>query len=355
MKKSTTYRESFRRHRLLLSLPIIIAMVIGGYMAFSAPKAYMSSTNLWVDSPGSTGSTLDNLDPGATPPSQQEQSLLSELLATRDFDLAVGHQSLLGQYLATHGAGSLNTKIVNALTGAIVSGVPGPQVLSISYSGPTPEISQSVLKSVVAVLESQTAKLSQAHSNSAQIYDKSQIAAAQHSLTAARAEENAYLSQHPGAGPRDPNLTALSSAVTAAAGQLATARAGLSGASGGSAGGVSTLTVLDPATLPSVPTTGKKKDVEGVLGGLIAGCVISFLGVVALTRRESDPWEDELDETRPELPHGRPPAGQIPSSVGHTSANDLENLVFADSPGAQYFSPERGFDGDADSRETDWS
>jgi uncharacterized protein involved in exopolysaccharide biosynthesis len=43
------------------------------------------------------------------------------------------------------------------------------------------------------------------------------------------------------------------------------------------------IQVLDSPTAPTGPVTGKKKDLMAIIGGLFAGILISFLGVVALT------------------------------------------------------------------------
>ena len=43
------------------------------------------------------------------------------------------------------------------------------------------------------------------------------------------------------------------------------------------------IQLLDAPTAPAGPVTGKKKDLLAIVGGLFAGILISFLGVVALT------------------------------------------------------------------------
>ena len=48
MKKSSSYRETFRRHLDPLSVPIIVATLIAGWLAVGAPQSYKSTTNLWV-------------------------------------------------------------------------------------------------------------------------------------------------------------------------------------------------------------------------------------------------------------------------------------------------------------------
>jgi uncharacterized protein involved in exopolysaccharide biosynthesis len=309
VKKSTTYRQTFRRHRLLLSLPIVLAVLIAGALTVMSPKSYMSTASLWVDNPATTDSSLGNGNPALTPPSTQEQNVLTELLATEGFDLKVAHASSLASYLASHsgggipiisgGGGSLNDRIVAALMPpAVTTTVPGPQVLQISFTGPTPQVAQSTLRALVTQLQKDSTSFSQQHSQGAIQYYMGQVDTATQALQATRNQADAYRAQHPNAQPGDPNLAAFATAETSAGSQLAQAQAGLSAAKAALKGGstASQVRVIDSADLPVAPTSGKKKQVEGILAGLAAGLLISLLGTIALTKRESDPWEDELVE-----------------------------------------------------------
>ena len=220
MKKSSAYRETFRRHRVLLSLPIVIATLIGAYMVISAPKAYMSTVSLWVDNPASSTSSIQDNNPSLTPPSQQEQSVLSELLSTDTFDQQVASQSQLGSYLASNssggglpliggGGGSTVSRIAAALSAKnVVTAVPGPQILQISFTGSTPAVAQSTLKAIVAVLQKETARYLAQHNQAALGFNESQVATAKEAVTTARNAESAYLAQHPGANQGDPAMAA---------------------------------------------------------------------------------------------------------------------------------------------------
>lgn len=332
MKKSTTYRETFRRHRLLLSIPIVLAVAIAGFLTISSGKTYQSTASLWVDSPVTTDSSLGNLNPAITPPSTQEQGVLTELLATRGFELSVGHHSLLGPYLASHqssgissllggGGGSVDAQIIAALAPAnVTTGIPGPQILQVSYLGPTPAVAQSTLKAIVTQLRHDGAAYAQSHSRSALTYYLSQVNSATRTLASARSQAEAYRAQHPTAPANDPNLAALQTAVTSASNQLSQAQGNLSQAKAAlkGAAAANVVRVLDPASYPVGPTTGKKKEVEGILAGLVGGLVVSLLGTIALTRRESDPWEDELADAAAQ---GALAAGHGPGPTPRASHN----------------------------------
>lgn len=230
LTKSTSYRETFRRHRILLSVPIVLAVVISGWLVLSKAPSYSSTANLWVSYPKSANSSLTKASPGIIPPAQQEQGVFKELLATRAFALKVGHTSALAPYLASHasggssplsflsskGGGSLDDQIILALGPKQVStSVPGPQVLQLSYTGPTAAVARSTLGALVTQLQQRSA--------------------------------------HYGAG--------------------------------------NSLQVIDsPGAATS--SVSHKKQLLGILGGLFAGALISFLGAVALTRGKSNPLED---------------------------------------------------------------
>lgn len=314
MKKSTSYRETFRSHRLLLILPIVIATVIGGWFVLGAPKSYESSGSLWVDTPGSTSSSLDDLNPSLTPPSQEEQSTLTELLSTSTFDMSVAHQSTLAKYLASDpsngfgptallsklssGGKSTTTQIISYLGPKhVMTSVPGPQVLEISYFGPTPAVAQSTLQAIIHVLQQDSARFLQQHNQAALGFNESQVQTARQALVSARNQENAYLQQHHDVGQGDPTMASLTAAVTAANNQLSQATAALNADNTANAGAGSAQ-IIDEPSFPAGPTSGKKKEIEGVLGGMIAGLLISLLGTIALTRGKADPWEDELEEGR---------------------------------------------------------
>ena len=174
--------------------------------------------------------------------------------------------------------------------------MPGPQILQISYSGPTPAVAQSTLNAIVSVLQKETSRFLAQHNSASLGYDNSQVATAQEAVATARNAENSYLAQHPGANQGDPAMAALISNVASASSQLAQANSSLTAAKSANTGASGSATVIDAADLPTSPTAGKKKEIEGVLGGLIAGIFISLLGTIALTRAKSDPWEEELAE-----------------------------------------------------------
>jgi len=307
-----SYRETFRRHRLLLSLPMLLAVVVAAWSALGAQKSYESTASLWVDNPPPADSSLGNANPAITPPAEQEQLVITELLKTRDFTLAVGRRSTLASYLAAHssqgfgplallsglgGGGGLDNRIVSALSSHVTSTVAGPQVLQLSYRGATPAVATSTLGAIVIGLDQEGLRFAQQRNEGALAYYKAQVAAASQAVANARQQANAYVSQHGGVASSDPNLAALTQAEGVAGTQLTQATTNLTHAAGtlDTSGGVHTAVhVIDPPTVPTGPVSGHMKAVLAVLGGLFAGALISFLGVIALTPGRPETWEDAL-------------------------------------------------------------
>jgi hypothetical protein len=309
---SPSYRETLRRHRLLLSVPVILGALVAAWFVLGAPKSYVSTASLWADTSAPNASSVGNVDPALTPPSTLEQAVLTELLTTKSFAVSVANHSTLGRYLATHGTsgfsptallgggGPLVARIEAAVSSKkVTTTVPGPQILQIRYSGPNAGVAQSTLAAIVRELRTASTTFGRSYDRNLESYYQGQVTAATEALDSATSALSTYQSQHPGSTANGPSVSALTAAVTNARTQLTAASQSLNAAAGAGtadAGGLSVQTV-DPASAPLGATSGKKKDLEGILGGLLAGALISFLGVIALTRSELDPWEDERAAT----------------------------------------------------------
>jgi uncharacterized protein involved in exopolysaccharide biosynthesis len=302
------YWATFLARWRLLGVPVVLGVVVAVWSVAGAPPSFSSQASLWVDNPGSVGSSLGNVSEAVVPPAQQEQQVLSELLTTREFALAVGHGSLLGQWVGAHpvagwgpaqliervsAPGSVDERIMAALSsGSVKSTVAGPQVLGVSYSSPSAAVARSTLSAIVAQLEQAGPRFAAVHSEAAISYYRGQMQAARQALSAARAQLAAYLATHRGAGSSDPTASSLQQAVAAAAGQLQQANNNLSQAAAatGGHGGGSAVEVIDSPTA-AVRTSSNKKRLLAVFGGLFAGALIALLGAIALT--PSIPERDE--------------------------------------------------------------
>lgn len=301
---STSYRETFRRHRRLFCLPILLGALAAAVFVFGMGKTYKSTASLWVDtSPpvassvgANTGSAL------AEPPAASEQAILSELLTTRAFVAAVARNSLLGKSLDS--ADAVQAKAMEALgAGQVVATVPGGQVLQIGYSASSPAMAQSVLGAVVAQLRNYTKRQTAQHSQETITYAKQQVKDAQTALATARNNVTAYRAHHPGASQDDPNYVTLVGAENNAVTQLAQANTDLG--QSGTADSWS-IQVIDAPSQASAAPLRKSKIAEVIFGGMLGGLLVSFLAVVALTPAKKEAWEDELEIGGPLFPDVAP-------------------------------------------------
>jgi uncharacterized protein involved in exopolysaccharide biosynthesis len=295
------YKTTFRRHRLLFLIPVVVALFVAAWSVLGAPKSYMATASLWVDNSAPDTSSLSGQNTSPTTPSQNEQTVLQELLSSNQFVLSVAQKSSLESYLASHprsgfspsallsslsGPGSMTTRVQSALGPNVVTQIPGPQVLQISFSGPSPAVAQSTLSALMTQLQASTRQYSDDYSQSQVAYFRSQYDAAAQAASTARAQAQMYLTQHPTAtAQKDPTYSALLAAATSANGQSAQAATAMRQAQSGSASAGPVVHVIDPATLPVAATAGKKKQAEAILAGLFGGLVVSVLAVVLMTKR----------------------------------------------------------------------
>ena len=289
----SAYTKTYKRHRVLFTLPAILLAALAAAYAFTAPKAYLSQASLWIDNPPTTQTSVGNANQAVTP-STEEQTLLNELLATQSFDLAVANGSPL------KGTGSNLTIAKKVLTGT-TSTVSGPQVLGLGFAGSTPATAQGVLGSVIHQLQQQTSQFGTAFNQGAETYYRGQDSLAKKAAAKATAAANAYLTVHRKATIQsNPSYAALMSSVTAANAQVATDTSELNQAIGqthdpGAAGLL--VRVVDTPVLPTAPKSGKKKIVELGVAGLIGGAVLSLLIVVLITPGGEDRWDVAISET----------------------------------------------------------
>jgi hypothetical protein len=394
LRRFEPYRATLRRHRFAFALPPLVAMAIAFWVVAGAPKQYEAGTSLWFDNPpGQASSITDGTDlTGATtPPAAQAQSVLNELLVTRHFRTQIGKEGPLRAYLATHdpkgfgpgallaslkGEGSLDDRVVDALgPKSIATKVIGPQILSVTLKGATPEVAAGSLKALISEFQAERSVAQHTQSsNTLALYQKA-AAAAQTASDTAQAKIKTYVAAHPGAKPCgstkaaatttcDLNLETLTDSAKAAAtraadaaNQLDQARISLSAAPASSA----KIVVLDAPVLPTAPLGGMKKAALSVIAGLFAGLLVSLLAIIGITGAELHLQRSEEDRRRnapivDPVPAGRPApavaAAATPPSVAlangagliETEAFELEAFperATADEPAAPRTVPVR--------------
>jgi hypothetical protein len=301
-----SYVQTFNRHRLLFSLPVVILTVLALWVVAGTPNQYKAGASIFVDTPPTEPSSFTDPSPGDVTPAWQSQQLLAELLATRSFRLKVGRKGPLTKYLAAHptegwgptalldklsGSGSAQDRTWNALDAKhIMTAVPGGQVMSIELHGPTPEVAVGTMSALLATFEQERREITVARQKSAIDHFKSQIAGARSviDLVNARSANGTAL-------PEDAlSLKAAETRLKRAGRGLNQARLSLAAANSAPP----TFQVRDEPSLPAPAVSGMKKSLFGVFAGIFVGCLISLLAIVLLTSSED---RDRDDREREEL------------------------------------------------------
>ena len=297
------YLRTFRRHKLLVIAPLVLALMVGLGYQLESPRHYQAAGSLWADAPVPDNSTLFSQAPPNPSPAAQAASVLNELLTTHQFLTAVGPRSPWAAYLRQHPA-AIGTVFASLQKDTNVS-VLGPQVISVSYQSSDPATSAPMVRAIMNAFVAQLVSLQRTRDQQQITYDKQNLQTAASSLSSAQAELSRYLVAHPQlpGATIDPTVTQLSGNVAdaeqlygSAVSNLNTSELGLS-----SAADSSQLHVINQPSAISVQGR-KKKIVESGIGGLFAGGVISILLLSWLVSRDTSPWnaedlEDELGLT----------------------------------------------------------
>jgi len=288
------YLRTFRRHKLLVVAPLVLALLVGLGYELTSPRHYVAQGTLWADAPVPEGSSVLAQSPPSPSPAAQQAAVLSELLGTDHFLAEIGQRSPYAGYLRAH-PGALDTVFASLHKNTTVS-VLGPQVISVGYqstdSATTAPMARAIMNAFVAELVS----LQQARDKQQITYDKQNLQTASSALSAAQEQLSQYLAAHPQlpGATVDPTVTQLSGNVATAEQGYGSAVASYNGSELGlsSAKDTSQLHVIDqPAN--AFAQAHKKAIVYAGVGGLFAGGVISILLLSLLVNNDTSPWDAE--------------------------------------------------------------
>lgn len=312
------YRQTFRRHRALLIAPVLIAIVMAGWFSFGAPPSYESTASLWVDNGAAIASSMGNTAASSTGaaggPAALESQVITELLRTPTFDMAVARGSLLPGFLASGAsAGGFSPSVLlarrapvaraladgsaaSAIAAQVIATAPGPQILRLSYAGASPAVARSVLQSVIRQ-SGAGAMFGESIAKTASSFFRSRLESAASLLSGNQQALARYTRAHPRATTAsDATVRALSNEVRLAQNQLASIQAASQQANTEAQvnGGAATLKVIDSPSLPSGPVKGLSTQLMGLVAGAFAGLVMSLLSLYALTPRAPLRWDAEM-------------------------------------------------------------
>lgn len=309
------YLRTFRQHRPLFLLPVLLAVVFAGWFTLGEPKLYRSTTTLWADPVG--GPPPETI--GAPTAAAQEQAMLAELLTTQSFRTAVARGGPLAAHLERHpsegwglsallaelrGSGALDDRIAAALGGRrATSTALGAHVLEIKLDAPSPTLAVGTLRALLTEFQAERAVR---RSVALGAY-RAEVAAATAALAEARTKLLDFTREHPSASRTNPMRALLATAERNADARLVDAKGALEQASSSpaSASAQRSLRVVDPPTVPTAPTAGPKRVALGLVAGLFAGVLVSILGIVALTRSAVLVRPHTLQLTRAVEPKGQ--------------------------------------------------
>ena len=291
------YQQTFSRHKVALILPIVIALILSGYFAKSAPHKYTSTAAVWFDTSVPNPSSLVSPLPYTTP-AAEGQSVLQEFLGTEQFLVSVGHLGPLAGLLGKSGASpaAVDGQIATLLSKAFFTTVAGPNIVKITMTGPDPSYIPGTLNAVAtAYTNAITSDLKARNVASVATY-QSQLDAAKQNLNAANAAILTFLQQHPGqSATANPTYSQLTQAAAQAQTTYSGVQTNLQQAtlSLQNAQAPSSFSVVDRAQA-AFQLSGKKHMIFTVVAGMAAGFIISALALSALTaidktaRRQED-------------------------------------------------------------------
>jgi uncharacterized protein involved in exopolysaccharide biosynthesis len=290
------YKETFLRHKIALTLPIVIALAFSMFYAMKAPKTYATSMNLWFDTAAPNASSLQQLPNGVTPATQGQQ-VLEELLGTGQFlDQVAKEGNLLGSSSAAATSPAAEGAAVAALGKAFTVTTTGPQVVQVTMTGHDPYYMKGTLKAVADQYSAQVTKELKARDGESVAYFQAQVAAATSDLEAANAKVSAYMEgKTPGyALTVDPGYTQLTQAAVQAQTNLSSAESSLQQAQLQQQGVQDAVAfhVIDPPGTP-VAKSSKKHEILIGAAGLIVGIVVTMLALSAITGMDKTARSEE--------------------------------------------------------------
>lgn len=331
-----SYRQTFSRHSVLFSLPVVITTVLAIWFVAGTPKQYSAGASLFVDTK-SGPSSLDESNSTIIPPATRAQQFLTELLATKQFQGEVG-RGPLDEYLTKHssegwgptgllrklrGSGSVADRRAKALdVKHVLTMLPGGQVLGIELRGPTPEVAVGTLQALITAFNQQRRELDVSRQQGAMARYGNQVKAAKSALV--------RLSSQIASNTHSPaEVQGLVQAQQTAQAQLRNATRGYNQAALGldvAKAETNSYTEIDQPNLPAPPVSGMKKSVMMVFAGMFVGFLISLLAVVLLTGTDERAVQEELRDVVAQAQHDPVPLDRdaVKSSNGSNGSGAQE-------------------------------
>lgn len=281
------YQDTFARHKVVLLLPIAIAVLVSASYARSAPKTYQTNMNLWFDTAAPSASSLQQL-PGGQTPAANGQTQLQEFIGTEQFLINVGRRGPLAADIEKSGVtdkAQVNSEIVTTLQKAFTVTATGPQVVQVAMSDHDPSYMIGTLNAIATeYVDEVTGTLKQRDRASLSYYNV-QVRQATAALGQATAALQAYELAHPHATTlTDVNLSQLSQTASQDQSNLTTLQSDVQSTQIAlqNVQSWASFRIVDPPLDPWAKSM-KKHDILIAAAGLFAGVAISSLLLSVLT------------------------------------------------------------------------
>ena len=297
-----TYFEVWRRHKLIGTAPVVLALLISVlYMQRSGPS-YTAAATMWIDSPVPNASTI--LEPAVSgPPSATAESVLQEVLSSQGFLTKVVSQTPEAAEMKGLSAAASAKKLGQIAAGISIA-TPGPQLLSITAKESSPALAVSVAREVASQFSRFVASNLIERYQAAAIYDKDALGNATRALTTAITQLTQYNQQHPGAARDSADATEAQLTHNVAVLQSAENSAQQALAAAHQQANINLSTALNSTQISGVPKVfdlprialkvgHKKRLALGAIGGLLAGIVISAAALAFLMARDKSVRTEE--------------------------------------------------------------
>jgi hypothetical protein len=308
--------QTLKLHWKLLVAPVVVGAVVAAWFTFGAASSYRSAASLWVENGVSVSSSLvSGEDTGAVGPASLESGVISELLATGGFDQAIAKDSGLASFYAQgRSAGGFSPSALLAhrhqqeapLAQAVASvalntqiTVKGPQVLEVSYEGPSPTVARDVVRSLLSELGKAASRFGPSIGQAASSYYRKRLASAMQVADNTRNALRSFEQSNGSGAIGSPTYTSLVAEEQTAAAQLAAVKLNSSQAAveaeSNDGANNATISVIDGPSLPRSPTSGMFRRVLGLFAGGFAGLVLSIAALMLLRAPSATrDWDAEM-------------------------------------------------------------
>jgi uncharacterized protein involved in exopolysaccharide biosynthesis len=298
----TRYIETFFRHKVLLLTPLVLTLLVSFWYVKSQPTTYMNSMKVWFDNQLPSPGYLDPTGSNGPAPATTAQTLLGQLLSTRDFLVRAAQRGPAADYIAKQPDPNAAASTIGGTIGSSVTAFAvGPQILSVGMTGRDPKFVTQQLSAVVDEYFDYVKTLRGAREQAMVSYYKPRLDDANTTLQQAQAAQLAYVETHPlagTAGTPDPQYNALTVAVTTAQNQYNDVQKNYTQADQALTTEQAQVSshVID---LPGAASASSKKKAAIFAGGagIFFGLLVGLLGLIALTAADTAARRREDVET----------------------------------------------------------